>query len=177
MLQQSRARPARRRRTHPANSPSSSSSCANVSRVASCAPVPASSSASCVGYNSRMTSRVLPSRSSNVTVVMTPRPHSFPRCHTMRCSAPRQVTAWKAIVLSGSSPNSGSCRGANIHSHDRRVMPGARHQHLRNSPGLTGRTQPAGASNGALTRSRSDVFRRRALHHLRFCGQGPSPIV
>ena len=50
----------------------SSSSCANVSTVASAAPIPAASRASFEGYSSRITSSVLPSVSSKVTVVTEP---------------------------------------------------------------------------------------------------------
>src|SRR6516225_3521211 len=50
----------------------SSSSCANVSTVASAAPVPAASRASFEGWSSRMTSSVLSPLSSKVTVVTGP---------------------------------------------------------------------------------------------------------
>ena len=55
----------------------SSSSCANVSTLASAAPVPAASRASFEGYSSRMTSSVLPSVSSKVTVVTDPLSPAF----------------------------------------------------------------------------------------------------
>ena len=63
---------------------SSSSSCPNVSCVASAAPVPAASSASFEGYFSLMTSSVRPSVSSNVTVVTEPLAPSSSFVQTIR---------------------------------------------------------------------------------------------
>src|SRR5690348_14875569 len=148
------------------SSASSSSSCPNVSCVASCAPVPAASSASFVGYSSLMTSSVLPSRSSNVTVV-TDDPSSplSSFVQTMRLLGTTSTYLPKnAIVFAGSSPNTRRYLPPvrTSSSHERSVMPMERGtHHFLNNSGLdhASNTSRAGASNNRVTTtSRSDFF-------------------
>src|SRR5687768_5502690 len=152
-------------RTASAGWESSSSSCPNVSCVASCAPVPASSSASFVGYSSLMTSSVLPSRSSNVTVVTDPASPLSSFVQTMRLSGTTSRYLPKnAIGFAGSSPNTRRYLPPvrTSISHERSVMPMERGtHHFLNNSGLdhASNTSRAGASNVRVTTtSRSDVF-------------------
>src|SRR5688572_19506695 len=81
----------------------SSSSCANVSTIASAAPVPAASRASFEEWSSCMTSSVLPPFSSNVTVVTGPPSPPSSLVHTRRECGVTSRYVPKNAIASGSN--------------------------------------------------------------------------
>src|SRR5687767_3274936 len=93
----------------------SSSSCANVSTIASAAPVPAASRASFEEWSSCMTNSVLPSFSSNVTVVTGPPSPPSSLVHTRRECGVTSRYVPKNAIASGSKLETVLAPDTNIH--------------------------------------------------------------
>src|SRR5687768_10415302 len=147
----------------------SSSSCANVSTIASAAPVPAASRASFEGWSSCMTNSVLPPLSSKVTVVTGPSSPPSSLVQTRREGGVTSRYVPKNAIASGSNSRRYLPPTRTSISQERRDMPidfGT--HHCLNSSGLVhaSNTMRAGALNVRVTTSSRSDFRSTVVRFL-----------